>query len=137
MAIGISPALPLVRNQNDGPYRLTKSLRQAITQNFKNLLLTNPGERMMDPDFGVGIKRYLFELENSDLTEQISEKINQQANKYMSNTIKVLDIRYTRGSDYRGDIISAEDSNSIYMHILFRINPLQLEDVLSIPINRG
>jgi len=135
MAIGISPALPLMVDQVDGPYRLTKSVKQAIVQNFKNLVLTNPGERMMDPDFGVGIREYLFELEGPGVKQEIIEKINQQVNKYMSTTIQIRDIRYTIGSDYKGDAVSVADSNAIYVHILFKIIPLETVSVLSLPVS--
>jgi len=135
MAIGISPALPLDYDQNDGPFRLTKSIKQAIVQNFKNLILTNPGERMMDPDFGVGIREYLFELEGPGVKQEIIEKINQQVNIYMRTTIEIKDIRYTRGSDYRGDVVSVADSNAIYVHILFKIIPLDTVSVLSLPVS--
>jgi len=135
MAIGISPALPLVVDQVDGPYRLTKSIKQAIVQNFKNLVLTNPGERIMDPDFGVGIREYLFELEGPGVKQEIIEKINQQVNKYMSTTIQIRDIRYTIGSDYKGDAVSVADSNAIYVHILFKIIPLETVSVLSLPVS--
>lgn len=135
MAIGISPALPVISDQIDGPYRLTKSAKQAIIQNFKNLILTNPGERIMDPGFGVGIKEYLFELETSGIKQEIIEKINQQVDKYMSKTIFIRDIRYTRGSDFRGDAVSVAASNAIYVHILFRIIPLEIEDILSLPLS--
>ena len=41
---------------------LTKTMMEVIKQNFKNLVLTNPGERVMLTDFGVGIRRFLFEM---------------------------------------------------------------------------
>jgi len=135
MAIGISPALPLIYDQNDGPFRLTKSIKQALIQNFKNLILTNPGEKMMDPNFGVGIREYLFELEGPGVKQEIIEKINQQVGIYMSTTISIKDIRYTRGSDYRGDTVSVADSNAIYVHILFEIIPLDTVSVLSLPVS--
>ena len=135
MAIGISPALPLIYDLNDGPFRLTKSIKQAITQNFKNLVLTNPGERMMDPNFGVGIREYLFELEDDGTQDEISEKIKNQVRQYMSNAIRVLDIRYTRGSSYKGDMVSIENTNSIYVHILFEIFSINSSDVLSISLS--
>lgn len=56
---GLSPKLPVSRDSEDG-YSLTKTYEEMVRQNLKNLLLTNPGERMMDPDFGVGMKRYLL-----------------------------------------------------------------------------
>jgi len=135
MAIGISPALPLMVDQSDGPYRLTKSVKQAIVQNFKNLVMTNPGERMMDPDFGVGIREYLFELENLGVQEEISSKIRSQTGKYI-NSIKILDIRYTKGSSYEENAVSIANSNSIYVHILFNISSLSSANVLSIPISK-
>ncbi len=135
MAIGISPALPLAYDQLDGPFRLTKTLKEAITLNFKNLVLTNPGEKIMDPEFGVGIKRYLFELDNDGLKGEIAEKINQQVSIYLSSTVNVIDIRFTEGSSYKGDQVSISNSNSIYLHILFEILPVDSIDVLSIPLS--
>ena len=64
MAYGISVQLPLSLDVNDGAYTLNKDIKQSVKQNFKNLILTAPGERIMDPAFGVGIRNYLFE--NSD-----------------------------------------------------------------------
>ena len=50
MSYGYSPVIPLQRNAEDGFYVLTKTIAQNIQQNFKNLLLTSPGERVMIPD---------------------------------------------------------------------------------------
>tara|TARA_R110000824_G_scaffold2416_3_gene11250 strand:+ start:3421 stop:3843 length:423 start_codon:yes stop_codon:yes gene_type:complete len=138
MAIGISPALPLDYDQSDGPYRLTKSTKEAITQNFKNLILTNPGERIMDPDFGVGIKQYLFELETIDIQSDIIANIRQQARKYL-NAVEVLDVRFSGGSNQKADIISVANSNALYVQILFRIGSLGSSNVLTLPIlqNQG
>jgi hypothetical protein len=53
-------ALPLNRSSADG-FVMIKSLKRLFRQNLKMLILTNPGERVMRPSFGVGIKSYLFE----------------------------------------------------------------------------
>ena len=58
MALGVS--LPLTQDSADG-WTLLYSVRRTLRQNFKMLILTNPGERVMIPDFGVGISKYLFE----------------------------------------------------------------------------
>ena len=47
------------------------------------LLLTRPGEYVMDPDFGVGVQNYLFYQEGSDIISQLLSRINQQVQKYM------------------------------------------------------
>jgi phage baseplate assembly protein W len=58
---GISPKVPLIYDPTDGPYQLNKNLKQTINQNLKMLVLTSPGERIMIPEFGVGLRRFLFE----------------------------------------------------------------------------
>jgi phage baseplate assembly protein W len=57
---GLSPKLPLAPDNQDG-YALNRTYFEMVQQNLKHIILTNPGERIMDPLFGVGIKKYLFE----------------------------------------------------------------------------
>ena len=79
---GLSPKLPLSRNTADG-FTLNKTYQETIRQNFKNLLLTAPGERVMDPNFGVGIRNYLFENQDDSVYEQIEERTRKQVSVYM------------------------------------------------------
>ena len=80
---GITPQLPLNVDNIDGHYKLIKSYKNTVRQNFKNLILTSPGERMMDPEFGVGIRNYLFENTSIELTSQIEARIYEQTSKYL------------------------------------------------------
>ena len=66
MTLGLSPKLPLQLDSMMGSYALNKTDKGVIKQNFKNLLLTNPGERIMDVRFGVGLSRFLFENRSED-----------------------------------------------------------------------
>lgn len=79
---GITPRLPLNFDSSNG-YALIQETPEVIRQNFKNLLLTNPGERIMDPDFGVGIRKFLFENNVDSLRDIIKQKITSQIAKYM------------------------------------------------------
>ena len=81
---GISVSLPLVYGTQDGPYILNKEIGQVVKQNFKNLLLTNPGERVMIPQFGVGLHGMLFEPLSSVTFDLINSRIHEQVKKYMS-----------------------------------------------------
>jgi hypothetical protein len=74
--------LPLVRENGDG-FRTIKSFRSLIKQNFKMLLLTNPGERVMEPDYGVGIKKFLFENFDESTFSRVETNILEQVNIYM------------------------------------------------------
>ena len=83
MAFGISAELPLTYDPADGPYRLTKTLREAIKQNVKNLFLTNKGERVMMPSFGVGFREFLFENWTAGLASEIESAARTQVKIYL------------------------------------------------------
>jgi len=57
MPSGLSPKLPLTVSEVFGPYNLNTNFEDLAKQNLKMLILTIPGERIMDPNFGVGLRR--------------------------------------------------------------------------------
>jgi hypothetical protein len=73
-AQGLSVALPLRIDARDGAYGLNKNLLQVAEQNLKMVILTAPGERIMFPEFGVGVRNYLFEQNNSGLIGNLVSK---------------------------------------------------------------
>ena len=79
---GIGAKLPLERDSEFGFYNLNTQFADEVKQNFKNLLLTAPGERVMIPQFGVGLRNFLFEPKITAIPK-IKQKINQQVNKYL------------------------------------------------------
>ena len=125
MANGISVSLPLRVTSEDGPYALTKDLVSTTKQNFKNLILTSPGERVMDINFGVGIYGLLFENYSSDIKEKTKARIVEQVASYMP-FIKVRSINFND---------TEIDSNKISVAINYYISPLNYEDVLSLNLN--
>lgn len=72
IAIGVS--LPF--NGPSGPFNSTYSTKDQIKSNLINLLLTNKGERIMNPEFGCDLKSVLFEGITDDTTTLIQELIN-------------------------------------------------------------
>tara|TARA_B100000085_G_scaffold282076_1_gene309916 strand:+ start:1200 stop:1568 length:369 start_codon:yes stop_codon:yes gene_type:complete len=78
----LSVKLPLVRDIADG-FLMIKDFRTLIKQNFKMLIMTNPGERVMIPEFGVGIRSYLFENFSEVTYSRIENKIFEQTEAYM------------------------------------------------------
>ena len=80
---GLSPKFPLKFNNVLGAYQNNLTYKEVIRQNFKNLLLTNPGERVMDVNFGVGLRKYFFEPFNENTYATIAERVNEQVKKYM------------------------------------------------------
>ena len=121
---GFSPSLPLRKDDSYG-YALTTSMIQVVKQNFKNLVLTNPGERLMIPDFGVGIKRFLFEMNGESTYGSIRSAIATQVSKYMP-FIKVIDVQFNV------DQFSAPENLNVA--IIYDIQPLDLTDILELTI---
>jgi len=72
------------------------SQSDAIKQNLKMLLLTRPGEYVMDNGYGVGLPDYLFLQEQEIDTTGLESVIRSQAATYMpymtiSNLLVTLD----------------------------------------------
>ena len=121
MTTGISVKLPLQYDEEDGPYQLTKTLKETVKQNFKNLILTNPGERIMNPNFGVGVYRFLFEHATAEVTSTLRERIVQQTSKYLP-FINLINV----GIDFA--------ENTLFLEIKYYIGPLATSDDLSLEL---
>src|SRR3954454_15137096 len=66
---------------------------QHVEQMIKQILFTNPGERINRPDFGCGIRRMVF-APNSDVTANVTQvMIHQALEKWMGNLIEVADVK--------------------------------------------
>ena len=72
---------PLDILSNNAGYSLA-DLRETVSFNLKNIILTNPGERIMISDFGVGVKRALFEIRTEEMFENIQDLISDQVAIY-------------------------------------------------------
>ena len=125
---GFSPKLPLTLDPDDG-YTLTKTLKEVAKQNFKMLVLTNPGERMMDPEFGVGILAYLFENNSKATQGRIDARIREQTSKYLPY-IQIESILFKSMED-RPELAE----NFLGVSIAYSIKKLAVRDVLEIPTN--
>ena len=122
---GIGPELPLSRDQTYGTFGLITSYKDEIRQNFKNLLLTSPGERVMNPDFGVGLRKFLFE-NRVEITPQIRKTIIDQTNKYLPY-IEIEDVLFDVGE---GQDLSEKHIMSI--KIEYKVPTLNLDSSIEI-----
>ena len=48
---------------------------EAVRQSVKNILMTNYGEKLFKPDFGVNLRRFLFEPFDASTYEAIREEV--------------------------------------------------------------
>ena len=135
---GLSPKIPLTRDVSDG-FSLTKTYDEMIKQNFKNLVLTSPGERVMDPEFGVGIRQFLFEQKINSTYDDIEDRIFKQASIYLP-FIEITDILFgsstqaLQGGQQQLEFIK-EDENSLIIRIEYFIIPLGVSSALEVPVD--
>ena len=64
----LAPVFPLKLENGVYTVHEIKDRAKVIDQNIKMVMLTNPGERLGAPEFGVGLARYLFEFEEQILS---------------------------------------------------------------------
>ena len=76
--VSIGVAFPL---DETNMFKGTQTLKEQVKANLINVLLTAPGERINEPNFGVGLNQYLFEPQIDN--ESLNEKINTQINYYI------------------------------------------------------
>ena len=120
---GIGPKLPLSRDDRHGAYLLVSSYKDQIKQNFKNLLLTSPGERIHDPNYGVGVKRFLFEQITDAAFSTMEDEITSKIEFYMPH-VSLEDVRIT----------SEPDSNKINIKIQFNIPATEESDEITLEL---
>jgi len=121
----IGPRLPLQRDANTfGFYSPITQYRDEIQQNLKNLLLTAPGERMMYPDFGAGLRHFLFEPRHHGV-EAIRQKVSEQVRKYMP-FIRNLKVQFDTGADQE----YLDNSNILSIRIIYDVPSLNLSTSL-------
>ena len=80
---GLGARLPLLVSDAEGAYDLLQTIKEVAAQNIKMVVFTNPGERVMDPAFGVGIKRFLFRQNNEETYRVLKNRIRQQIGRYL------------------------------------------------------
>ena len=124
----LAPAVPLARSASS-QYVGIKTYSKLALQNLKMLILTIPGERMMDVDFGVGLVTYLFEMNEPSVRAEISSKIYEQVSIYLPY-IEILDISYNSVAEDK--YISDE---YLGIKITFNIKPIGSVVSLSLSLN--
>ena len=126
---GFSVMVPLVYDNTDGPYKLNKTIEEVMRQNLKMVLLTSPGERIFEPDFGVGLNSFLFEHITDSLLDKIAERIKDQVDTYLPN-IRLNSI----------DFVTSDENprlsiNQVQTSIEYSVLPFSSQDTLTITSN--
>jgi len=122
---GITVVYPMVVTEGHGFSEITQdNPTEAVKFQLKNILLTTPGENLSDPQFGVGLKLYLFELENSQKIRNLRQAILNQIQKY-ANYFTKLNVIVDTSKLY---------TNTLTVRIEFEFGITLLNDSLEITV---
>jgi len=104
-------------------------------QNLKMIILTSPGERIMHPKFGVGLRRYLFMNNTSRTLSDIKRKIEQQVRTYLpSVSISSIKFMSENGEEIRSSFESSSSSNYVKLVLNYEIPSAFVSDALEIKV---
>mgnify|MGYP003117636487 CR=1 FL=1 len=132
MAEGLSVSLPLRIDPIDGAYGLNRTLTQVAAQNLRMVILTSPGERIMFPEFGVGIRRYLFEQNTTSTLGIIRSRIEQQVSTYLPY-VRILDLSVD-SPEVVGSVVET-DKSTVLIRIRYSVPSANVVSDLTIPVS--
>lgn len=94
--IAIGVALPF---NAPGVFKSTFTTKDQIKSNLVNLLLTDVGERVMNPGFGTNLRRFLFEGITEDNIEELKINLTNSINLFIPQ-ITIREINVVSNANY-------------------------------------
>ena len=117
VAIGVS--LPF---NAEGVFYSTYTTKEQVKSNLLNVLLTEPGERLFNPSFGVGVRNLLFEQNINK--ESLEDRIRTQVNLYIPE-IELTDVRASK--DVNG--------HNLFIRISYKMIANNQPDIIQLNFN--
>jgi len=116
-------------NESSDGYAMIKGYKNLVKQNFRNLMLSAPGEKLMDKNFGVGLRNYLFENRSATLESTLRKRIKNQIRRYM-NYLAIEEIKFSDKIEEFSAIPVGE--NFLRIRISYFVEVIQTEDTLDL-----
>ncbi len=104
-----------------GVFRPNYTTKAAIKNNLINYFLTNQGERPLNPNFGGGLRAFVFEQIVDDNLDFLKERISSNLSIFFNN-IKIINL----------EIIKQEDNNTITISLTYKVTNTNISDTLQI-----
>ena len=117
--VTIGVAFPL---DNVNMFKGTRTVKEQVKTNLINLLLTEPGERLYTPNYGVGLKKLIFQ--NDIDLPNLNNNINQQIQLFLPQ-ISLINT-FTE---------FIENENTLYIKIAYKYNLDGSTDAIQLNFN--
>ena len=110
----------------EGWFASTTTTIEAVKNNIRNLLSTHKGERYMQPNIGLNLRKFLFEQFTDELRLQIENDILDTIDFWLP-FIQVKDLKVGMSSATAGSV----NNNKLIISVVFNItrDPNTLESV--------
>jgi len=86
---------PFAIDRGLGQLAIEHDYAEHVEQLMKQVLFTNPGERINRPDFGCGIRRMVFAPNSTESASLAQVTIYQALGKWLRTLIKVDEVEVT------------------------------------------
>lgn len=114
VAVGVD--LPL-----NGPsvFKSNFTTKDATKNNLINFFLTNPGERYLNPQFGAGLRAFIFEQITDDNLGSLQDNLNSQLSTFFPN-VRISSL----------NVLREDDNNTIIVEIKYSVLNSNVTDEL-------
>ena len=85
--VTIGLGLPMEHDDVNGFFPGTSTTLSQTGSNIRNLLLTNKGERVGQPEFGCGLLKVLFEPMSNDLISDVETNIAESMAEWLPHVL--------------------------------------------------
>ena len=117
-SVGVGVSIPFTSNQ---VFTTTYTTRDAIKVNLINYLLTEQGERFLNPEVGAGLRQFIFGQNTEDTSESVKEVVQAGIDRWFPNiTVNQLTTQ------------PSPDTNTFTLYINYSINLTNIQDELLI-----
>ena len=120
-----APKFPLKFKEKKA-FENVQNAKELVRFHLTNLLLTNPGEKISDPNYGIGIRQMLFENMTQERLNLWSDKITDSINLYISY-INLNEVQ----------IIPFFEENKINIKISYNLPRDTEQQILELSLNVG
>jgi phage baseplate assembly protein W len=113
---------PIGKRLQGGFFRKTSGI-ELVKGNVRQILMTQRGERVMLPNYGANLKKFLFQPMDEDLVNAIKDEILTSLNRY-ARGVEVLRLRISPSSNTR-----SADLQTLRVNLLIKIS--EIENVIT------
>ena len=109
-----------------GVFESSYTTNEAVISNLKNLILTEKGERYMQPNFGTNIKSVLFENNTTDIRDILQDTIQEDIEHWLPY-VELTNLEVTPSADM----------HSLNIRLYFKITSIGANVVINIFANEN